>query len=89
MAIAEANVSYPPPVAPAYGCELSWAGCALWWSPGFATQTFVGRPHGGRNFRPFNHGKLPSRPSLSQWPPGGLGPYADANPAAAFSVRRR
>jgi uncharacterized protein DUF4124 len=71
MVIAEANVSYPPPAAPAYGCEISWAGCALWWNPGFATQTFVGRPHGGRSFRPFNHGnKFPSRPSL--WPPGGL-----------------
>jgi len=59
VASAQVIVSYGGVAYPSsnYGCDPSWAGCALWWGPAFVTSTFVNRSpafrHNGFNRRDF------------------------------------
>jgi len=64
VASAQVIVSYggAPYPSPNYGCDPSWAGCALWWGPAFVTNTFRSPAfrHNGFNRRDF--GPRPPRP---------------------------
>jgi len=66
IASAQAIVSYDGASYPSgnYGCDPSWAGCALWWSPAFVTNSFIGRSPRFHHFNGFNRGGFASRPPM-------------------------